>query len=70
MKIKSEHFEYMLSKIPENLRKKPEDLEVSHLRYGWDLIWKFVGVKWICDNIYPYADDSHIETAINKILIK
>lgn len=23
---------------------------------------------WVCDNLYPYADDSHIDTALRGIM--
>ncbi len=49
---------------PENPRP-PKDLET---RLAWDVMWSTLGAKWICDNIYSYANDSHILTAIKAAI--
>jgi hypothetical protein len=42
-----------------------------YMRYRWDLLnaAKIEGntSKWISDNIYPYANDSHIDTLLRRI---
>ncbi len=37
-------------------------------RARWDLIYKAGLSKWICDNLYPYLDDSHVDTALRRIV--
>jgi hypothetical protein len=45
-------------------------------RYRWDLFWYAQRVanpfgpstKWVCDVIYPYANDDHIDTALRSIV--
>lgn len=37
-------------------------------RARWDLTYKAGLSKWICDNLYPYLNDSHIDTALCRIV--
>ena len=37
-------------------------------RVRWDLAYMTIGSEWICDNIYSYADDSHLDTALKKAI--
>lgn len=80
MKIKPEHLAYMeaaISKIPANKvaahrqfivnEGKAQDVEK---RLRWDLSY-YAGLSaWISDNIYPYANDEHIDTALRSIVGK
>ena len=36
-------------------------------RLRWDMLWRAGLSDWVCREIYPYADDSHIETALRRI---
>jgi hypothetical protein len=77
MKIKPEHYQIML----ESLRKTRNnaalvDLEVNStlslraIQYRWLYSTPIDGVKsstWICDNLYPYLNDDHIDTALRRI---
>ena len=38
------------------------------MRLRWDLLWLTIPPAWICDNIYKYADDTHIDTVLKKIV--
>lgn len=44
------------------------------MRYRWDLLWAAVDTpafptsKWVCDNLYPYLNDEHIDSALREIL--
>ena len=44
---------------------KAKDIEK---RLRWDLAYSANLSKWLCDNIYSYADDSHIDTAFRTIM--
>lgn len=77
MKIQSEHYEYMrlamsnskhlLQTIRQNALKS-KVVKDAEKRIRWDLMHSGVSPKWICDNIYPYADDTHIDTALRQIM--
>ena len=57
-----------------------EKAGLSGKRYRWDMLrraqfpaicgqhaYNVNGITWICDNLYSYLDDSHIDTALRKI---
>ena len=79
MKIKKEHFEYMKSKIEENVdgygyqfykRRIVKEGKAKDLakRARWDLSHAYIGSMWICENLYSYCDDNHIDTALRRIV--
>jgi hypothetical protein len=37
-------------------------------RYRWDLCHASGLTSWICKELYPYANDSHIDTALKAIM--
>lgn len=81
MKIQTEHFNYMKTKIEQYLAKYPtivneyetgqfEHAERVHnlqTRFNNDLAFSAGLTRFICDNLYPYLEDSHIKTALKKI---
>jgi O-methyltransferase involved in polyketide biosynthesis len=79
MKIIPAHFEYMKVEISKALRHKSiedcreflrSDLRVKDLekRLRWDLLHAAGLTPWICKNLYGYVDDSHIDTALKRIV--
>ena len=44
----------------------------SDKRFGWDVFRaaKVNGdsARWLCDHVYPYANDDHVDTAIRMIV--
>lgn len=80
MKIKPEHLatiQFAISlKDTEQVRQQyrtgnfPRADKVKDLnkRYRWDLLYACVGSQWVCDNLYPYMNDSHIDTALRSIV--
>jgi hypothetical protein len=79
MKIKSEHYIIMIDAIakisesinmPSYLESLREDPRVKDplKRFRWDLMSSAVGSRWICDNLYSYANDDHIDTALRRIV--
>ncbi|RWM32593.1 MAG: hypothetical protein EOR77_21420 [Mesorhizobium sp.] len=44
---------------------KSKDVEK---RLRWDLAYYAGLTPWICDNIYPYANDDHLDTALRSIM--
>lgn len=71
MKIQADHVEFIKNSIndfntPEAL-KYYRDQGLSDRRYRWDLLYKAGLSKWLCDNIYQYANDDHIDTVLRKL---
>lgn len=58
------HKVFLLS--PENPRQ-PKDLE---MRLRWDSLTLLFGAKWICDELYPYLNDTHIDSALRAAMNK
>jgi len=78
MKIKPEHYEQIKQVFAQNkdeitnyrtalleLEKRPKDLEK---RLRWDALNVLLGSHWICHNIYPYANDDHLDSALKKAI--
>jgi hypothetical protein len=73
MKMKKEHFEYLKREIQKSghgkeVWEKYKALGLSELRYRWDVLYAAKLSSWICDNLYSYLNDDHIDTALRKIL--
>ena len=78
MKVKPEHYEHLRAAMATVPREKVEahrealksDPRVRDLdmRLRWDVLHATVPSTWICDNIYPYANDTHIDTALKRIM--
>ena len=79
MKIKPEHVEYMRQEMQAALTREISRIgeqklrewrsQVSEKRFRWDLA-RAAGLlpRWICDYIYPYANDTHFDTALRRIV--
>jgi len=74
MKIKQEHYDHMKVVIDGYIGTQPmstladyTERGLSAMRYRWDMSYKAGLTPWICENIYPYANDDHIDTALRKI---
>ena len=73
MKIKQEHYVYLYNAI--NALDKEKVLAHKALNLGndkvkrfvWDLLYASKQNIWICDNLYTYLNDSHIEKALKSI---
>ena len=71
MKMSREHFEYLESRLARwytPARLGAYNMKGwSHTRYLHDALYNEDLSIWICDNLYGYLNDSHIETALRKI---
>lgn len=82
MKIKPEHYSELESKIVAFINTNREavlahrealkaDARVRDLdkRFRWDLS-RAAGITsvWMCDVLYPYMNDDHIDTALRRIV--
>ena len=74
MKIKPEHFEQIktaIAKVIENQGDRSQAYRkegFTPMRYRWDLLRaSAITPSWVVDNIYPYANDDHMDTVLRKI---
>ena len=79
MKMTQQHFDHLKSSIAliwtqdkhDVQRKfivnegKSKDVE-KRLRWDWSYYAKVS--PWACDNLYSYLDDTHIDTALKRIM--
>lgn len=79
MKVKSEDYEYMKSKMSREISKKDaerhrhyllKDPKVKDLekRFRWDCVYAAKLSGFICHSLYDYCNDDHIDTALKKII--
>ena len=72
MKMKTAHFDHIAEKIAAldspALRAAYRNAGLSLKRYQWDMTWKAGLSAYICDTLYPYLNDDHIQTALNRII--
>ena len=79
LKVKREHFDHMAAVFAnptpcERMAHQPKpNLDeyvkagMSHKRWRWDMTYWTGLTPWICNNIYPYANDDHIDSALRLI---
>ena len=77
MKITQEHYATMLNAITplahtipaqRTLLSKDSGITDLEKRIRWDLAYKAGLTVFICDSIYAYANDTHIDTALKSIV--
>ena len=80
MKVTKEHLEHMrqaIAPLDTDARRaayragafpRAEACKDLHKRYRWDLAYAAGLSQWLCDAVYPYADDSHVDTALRSIV--
>ena len=72
MKIKPEHLEVIREAIkPHNNdfhRSRYKAAGHSDMRYRWDLARHAGLIPFFCDTLYKYMNDSHIDTALRKLV--
>lgn len=72
MKMQSAHFNYLAEKISAldspYLRGVYRNANLSLKRYQWDVTYQAGLTTYICDTLYQYLDDTHIQTALNRII--
>jgi hypothetical protein len=77
MKMLPEHYAEIQRRVSEydveGRRELCRTLNYTAKRYRWDVAYlAFADLpggfsKWICDNLYSYLNDDHIDTALRKI---
>jgi hypothetical protein len=70
--MQSAHFDYIAAKIntldSPYLRGVYRNAGLSLKRYQWDVTYQAGLTTYICDTLYPYLNDDHIQTALNRII--
>ena len=76
MKIKPEHYARLRDAMRPILVGGPtaNDYRLGNIgkdharRHRYDAFNAAKLSAWVCDNIYPYADDTHLDTALKAIV--
>jgi len=72
MKIKPEHLAHIRAAIApldtDFHRSRYAAAGLSTKRYQWDMLYQAGLTPWICDTLYKYMDDTHIQTALNRLV--
>ena len=78
MKIKPEHYAHMLDAMGEAQAAQPTmtraHYEANRIgidcakRHRWDLSYAAKLTPYICEHVYSYANDAHIDTALRAIV--
>jgi hypothetical protein len=75
MKIKPEHYAYMRDAMARVLKDNQGISAASYAaqgltdrRFRWDLFWAAKLSQWVSDNVYKYANDAHLDTALRAIV--
>lgn len=77
MKIKPEHYSFiresmlvLLPKIPAYSEALKQDARIKDFnkRLRWDWFNAAVKCSWTCSEVYPYANNTHIDTALRSIV--
>ena len=78
MKITKAHYEILEAAIVARIKKHPsiagyKEHGLSPVRYVNDLLYSITLIEnistsaWICETIYPYANDDHLQTVLRNI---
>ena len=78
MKIKPEHYAHLRNAIASLPREKllahkealagEPNIKNLDMRFRWDCLWATRQSAWFYDNVYTYAHDDHIDTALRNIV--
>ena len=70
MKITKEHYTHLARAMESKMEQYPRKSlsKVSDKRYGWDMLHESGLTPWVCSTLYDYLDDTHIDTALRKIV--
>ena len=80
MKISQAHYQHMLQSIKavcpsrEALATRRDAIKAEgrakdiEMRLRWDLSYNANLTKFICDNVYSYCNDGHVDTALKRIV--
>lgn len=81
MKMKPEHFQKIENAIEAVIDPERIDAHIAYLRTDprvkdlktrlrWDVFSYAISPAFICQDLYPYLNDDHIDSALRKIFSK
>ena len=62
----SRHFDAYLATLPAPTRPKVIEEAQRYTSFMWSLTYTTGLTRFICDELYQYLDDTHIQTALRK----
>jgi len=72
MKMTQEHFLHMAQALEkfntDYYRSRYAASGLTTRRFQWDAVRAAGLTPWLCDTLYKYLDDNHIQTALNRII--
>ena len=72
MKMQHQHIEHIraaVAKLDTDFhRSRYAAAGLTTKRYQWDLIRAAGLMPWLCDTLYAYLNDTHIQTALNRVI--
>ena len=72
MKMKPEHLAHIKASVSkldtEFHRSRYQASGLSTKRYQWDMVRAAELMPWVCNTLYAYLDDQHIQTALNRAI--
>lgn len=72
MALKQEHIDYIRTAICANSKAPTlhsyKEQGLTTRLWVWDLLLSANISKWVYDNIYPYANDEELDTALHCIM--
>ena len=72
MKMQPEHYIHLRAALTacdtDYHRARYQAARLTARRYQWDLVRYASLMPWLCDTLYSYLSDNHIQTALDKIV--
>lgn len=60
----------LIAAYENGLFPRSDKVKDLHKRFRWDLFDSAISSKWVSNVLYPYLDDSHIDSALKLIVPK
>ena len=74
MKITTQHYDKLKTEmdkvVNDDVKATYKANGLSKIRFAWDVLHAIVPIDFVCKDLYEYLDDSHINTAILRIVGK
>ena len=67
MKIRQEHYSHMEAMMAPILQAIPKPEGMTAKAFRWAIAYRAGLNRFMCDELYSYMNDDHIDTALRKI---
>jgi len=72
LKIKQEHYKELARRVLSEIDAHPlseyRALGLSEKRWRWDMVYRSGSINWLVEVLYKYLDDTHIDSALRRIV--